>query len=578
MRWHSRGRRPWVRTRRQDEDAPPGPARSAWLELQRLVGNRFMQRLLARGDPSTRAPAVDDGSALGPSERAELEPALGENLADVRLHDDSETRRAAGRLGAAAFSAGRDIYLGGGVATESQADGSRRRVIAHEAIHVLQRRRAGASSTSRPLTEPHEASEREAASGSAQAMAGQRVAVSAAPSGVIARQPAPPTAKGSTSAWPGLEPPYVPPPTHVFEDPAGGTPAGARRILDQYAKLDPPVRRMAFDYSYPRGSVTKVLKALPAADAAAAYRDTLIEILRWVEEAETRTASGTSDDQMAQTEATWEQARQQAAAQKALGRKPTPAEVDQQRQGVQEHHSFHHPAVKTRWEKLTKIKQAEWTVAADQAISAIVAYAGTAHPELKLIAADFKHAFHEIDKNSPGALAQAGQAGGRRVVEIGFEFVDAVKVKPAYALSTAVHELRGHAEFDSPGDRTWQLGLYRKAAAKMPGYASSEKSELASFGYHESEIYSLLRELPYWTPVADTDKKVAHLNPDPKSLVVGQIEEIASEWEPTLLVALLRGFLKRLSVDPRIEASALAAFKNAIKAALSAADAAQVLK
>jgi hypothetical protein len=580
MRRSARARRHTEHERHANASPSDALAQSPWLELQRLLGNRFVQRFLGRGDREDRAyddDAADRGRSLEGRERAELESTVGEDLGDVRVHEGPDTHEAARALDATAFSTGKHIHLGAEASRTAPDERARGRTLAHEAIHVLQRRRARLTPPRRPVTEPGEPAEREATSAAA-SQAGQRPTVSAVPSGIIARQPTPPTAKGTTSEWPGLERDVGPPPTHVFEHPQGNTPAGARRVLDQYNALTPGVRTMAFDYSYPRGSVAKVLKALPAADAEGTYREVVTEILRRVEEAETRIASGKTDEQMADVEAAWEHARYKAAAARKLGHAPTDAEIEQMRREAQSRRSFHHPAVKTRWEKLSTAKKAEWTADADKAIAALVAHAASAHPSLKLTAADFKHAFHEIDKNSPGAFAQAGESGGRPVVEIGFEFVEAVKVDPAYALSTVVHELRGHREFDSPGGDTWQLTLYRKAARKIPGYTADPTAEAASYGYHASEIYSLLRELPYWTPVAAKHKKFEHLNPDPKTLIAAQLTEIMAEWEPALAVTLVRALYRRFSLDPRLDASALQAFKDAIKAKFSAADAAQILK
>jgi hypothetical protein len=168
---------------------------------------------------------------------------------------------------------------------------------------------------------------------------------------------------------------------------------------------------------------------------------------------------------------------------------------------------------------------------------------------------------------------------GKRIAAVGFKFVDAVEVNPAYVLSTVVHELSGHVEFNDPGQVAgYQQALFLKAAAKIPGYQSDPTNERASYGYHESEIYSLLRELPYWTPVSDKDKAVRRLNPDPKKLAGNQIDEIKDEWEPTLAVALMRGLFKRFSLDPRIEKMALAAFAGIIKAKFTDTEAKEILK
>src|SRR5262249_37614230 len=145
-----------------------------------------------------------------------------------------------------------------------------------------------------------------------------------------------------------------------------------------------------------------------------------------------------------------------------------------------------------------------------------------------------------------------------------FEFVEAVEVNPAYALSTVVHEIWGHPEFNTPGGN-YQLALWQKASKKIPGYTPDPGAEWRSFQYHETENYSLLRELPYCAAVSAKDAKFERLNPDPKKLVNNQIDNIEREWEPSLLAALLHGFYKRIALDPRIEKSALTAFENIIK-------------
>ncbi|MBD1848164.1 DUF4157 domain-containing protein [Cyanobacteria bacterium FACHB-63] len=364
----------------------------------------------------------------------------------------------------------------------------------------------------------------------------------------------------------------------IFADPALSTPAGAKKVLDAYQKLSPADRRTAFDFAYPKGAITAVLKALPAADAAGTYKDALQELLQWVEEFETRASSGKTDEQMAALEAKFVyDENKKAAEQKTGGAPATAAQIEEARKASESEKSFHHPMAKTRWEKLSPTEQIKWTDRGNKAIKAIVDYTAKTHPELKLTASNLKLAFHEIDQNAPGAFAQAGGPG---IAEVGFEFVEAVEVNPAYALSTVVHELFGHPEFDSRTGN-YQLTLFQQAGAKIPGYTSDPAQEGASYGYHTSEIYSLLRELPYWTQTSTKDaakhKKVAGSNYDPREAVGWQIDQIKAEWEPSLAVNLMRGLYKRFSQDPRIEKIALDAFAEVIRKKFSSAEATNIL-
>ena len=158
-----------------------------------------------------------------------------------------------------------------------------------------------------------------------------------------------------------------------------------------------------------------------------------------------------------------------------------------------------------------------------------------------------------------------------------------VTVNPAYAMSTVVHELYGHPEFDSASN--YQLTLFQLASKSIPGYISDPTTEATSYGYHESEIYSLMRELPYWTGVSATDKAdkkkqgaaVATADYDPRNAIGWELDDIISEWEPGVLKALVHGLYKRMQMDPRIQPMALTALEDQIKTKFSA-DAATILK
>lgn len=72
------------------------------------------------------------GRPLPQSERDFLAPRFGVPFRDVRIHDQPTDRAAAARIGARAFTLGRDVWLGPGERVDD------RRLMAHELTHVLQ--------------------------------------------------------------------------------------------------------------------------------------------------------------------------------------------------------------------------------------------------------------------------------------------------------------------------------------------------------------------------------------------------------------------------------------------------------
>ncbi|MGO4883326.1 MAG: DUF4157 domain-containing protein [Bryobacteraceae bacterium] len=77
-------------------------------------------------------PTADAGLPLSPDFRERVEPSLGADLSQVRVHGAPGDRQMAQSLGAKAFTHGRDIWLG---PSESPAD---LKLMAHEAAHVVQ--------------------------------------------------------------------------------------------------------------------------------------------------------------------------------------------------------------------------------------------------------------------------------------------------------------------------------------------------------------------------------------------------------------------------------------------------------
>lgn len=534
--WLFRSRYRQPREAAEDDTAARSSDADRILELQRAVGNRAVGRLL-------------EGQSSEVPFRPRMEAAFGENFGSVRAY----LGRAG--LGVSAATHGEEIAF-----ASSDPDP---RLVAHELTHVVQARRYGEAPADRAVSHPYDGAEREAHSAAERAAAGGPVEIGSAPSAAVSLEPTPPLAHGSTMDWPPKTP-DLPPSMTVFEKPeASADAAGARKALDEYGKMAPGNRKAAFDKSFKTGALAKVLAVLPATDAAETYRPQVRELLGWMEEAdqaqarqflrrveeeETRKSSGKTDEEM-------------ATAQAKFITVPAKTKVLEG--------TAYKPAVKTRWEMLSADKQADWTKRGNAAIAKLVDLATKSYPELKLTTARLQLGFKEIDQVAEGALAYSDTSGPQSVAVVGFEFVTAVEADAAYALSTIVHEVFGHPEFDQPGTPGYQLALWRKATPKVPGYATPGATEEASVGYHESEIYSLLRELPYWTAVPASVKGVD--NPDPKALVEYQIDQMIKEWDPAVLSALMHGLYRRFALDPKITAASLAALEAILKKKFPAA-------
>jgi hypothetical protein len=82
------------------------------------------------------------GQPLSEGMRQEMEPGLGTDLSNVRVHDNSDDKADADRLNAKAFTHGSDIWIG---SAGSAAD---RRLMAHELTHTVQQGAARPEGTS----------------------------------------------------------------------------------------------------------------------------------------------------------------------------------------------------------------------------------------------------------------------------------------------------------------------------------------------------------------------------------------------------------------------------------------------
>lgn len=148
-----------------EEDVPPAERAAA------SVGNQGFTVLAREGEgilAGSRAhPDIEAaigasrgrGRSLDPSIRARVAPRVGDQLDDVRVHDDAQAAGLAHAVSARAFTVGTDVFFGAGEHRPGTDDGDG--LMVHELTHVAQQRGA---STAGPLTvsEPGDATEREA--------------------------------------------------------------------------------------------------------------------------------------------------------------------------------------------------------------------------------------------------------------------------------------------------------------------------------------------------------------------------------------------------------------------------------
>lgn len=168
----------------------PTVRNTPWRALRQTLGNQGMQRVLRAGvvqpGPSSgrrearEAPAPvhevlrSPGQPLDPSIRHFMEPRLGADFREVRVHTDAEAAASAQLMGAQAYTVGQDVVFAAGKFSPATAEG--RALLAHELTHVRQDPRGSGGLTSGVVIgSPHAPAEGEAAAAAAGALRGATV-------------------------------------------------------------------------------------------------------------------------------------------------------------------------------------------------------------------------------------------------------------------------------------------------------------------------------------------------------------------------------------------------------------------
>lgn len=523
----------------------PGGAESSRVPPEQIPGvsasTAEKLRTLGEGDPVPQSAR----SLLGPNAASDLD--------DVRLHSGPQAARAARDAGAPAFTVGQDMIFGSGEFRPGTVMGDA--LLAHELAHTVHQRDAGSVTG----TTTSQALETEADRSAARVVAERWGA-----------------AKDhlwdmGTMAMPrlrsGLQLSRCTPPTAALDKPGPLGASDARKILDHFASSSPAEQRAIFKKYYTPGGIERVLTAIPPEEAADKYRAPIQTLLRWAEEETTRKAAGLSDAAIGKAQAKWMEAeakKRAAAAKPKAAPPPTVAEVEAERVKEVKVTSIS-KAVGSTWAGMSPVQKAKWNSDATAAIKKFVAWAAKHHPKLGLKVPQIRFDYDAVEKRGSGVLAFG--KSGKAVV--GKSWVEAVQAGEAYGLSIIVHELMGHPEYGPYGGE-YHLELYDKAMVGFPGYAKpaagspARTTELDSYAYQETEIYSLLRSLPYHTKVSAKDKVAGIREADPASIIPVRVALMKRQWAPSILPALYKGMYERYRLDPRITKAALKVFVDAV--------------
>lgn len=117
-----------------------GQAPSVRVDRERQYVARSLDGRAAPGHGDATIP-TGGGEPLGKDVRARMEPKLGADLSDVRVHRSGESADAAQGLNAKAFTVGHDVHFGSGNYQPGSKEGDR--LLAHELTHVVQGKRSG---------------------------------------------------------------------------------------------------------------------------------------------------------------------------------------------------------------------------------------------------------------------------------------------------------------------------------------------------------------------------------------------------------------------------------------------------
>jgi hypothetical protein len=211
------------------------------LALQRSIGNRAVQRLLARradrlgsrdangvadgAETVVARAASSSGEALPDDVRGRFEGAIGEDLSGVRVHTGNESADAAEAVGARAYTVGQDIHFSAGAFAPSDPAGLH--LLAHEVAHTVQQRGSTPARQSKlEVSTPGDPAEVEAERAADSIVAGAASSIGDATARVHRDTPPAADPQPTATPTPAVDPASTNPPATTPPGPAATTPPG----------------------------------------------------------------------------------------------------------------------------------------------------------------------------------------------------------------------------------------------------------------------------------------------------------------------------------------------------------------
>jgi hypothetical protein len=513
--------------------------------VQSEVGNHALAGLLSgspagKGDPLPAVVADDLGARLAT------------DLSGVRVHTDDAAAATAFRLGAAAYTVGTDIVFAPG--RYQPHTGAGRRLLAHELAHVLQ------------LIGPQTAAPSAGTDDHAAERSADRVADAA-----LAGRPLPAVAAGP---GPALRMQPQPDPFDVLR--AGRTPSAgqAEDMLRHYATLATDQRDAVIRAFHHVGVVDSPLRRWLAAvprTSLRTYRAVLMDIGQRVDQYGAEQFSGKTLTELGAAEAKFlvaqaeQDARKEAADDAKKEGRSAPATVSEadiarvHARTTEAASPVRPPEPETAWDRAKKADgEAVWRARAAKAIAAVVEACRRIAPELGITASNLNFAPERTDGRGKNVFALSGDP-----LTVGLSFVETAEADPDYVVSVVVHEISGHPDY-GPSHRGYAARIFEEAHRQAPqlGETWNFGSEHI-FAYPGTESYAALREVPYYRPLSEDDRKrgLGRSIPPERNLAekLGLIKKF---YPPGVAEAVVQGLYERYRTDPRIADEALALFES----------------
>jgi len=311
------------------------------------------------------------------------------------------------------------------------------------------------------------------------------------------------------------------------------TPFGAMLAIERYELASDP--QAWFDRWYPHGQIPALLRALPgsASPGGGGYQHRIRDLLQRLQRHEADSAAAevglTDHEGMVDAEAAHLRANPDVVA--------------------REHNDTYENN-----QPLDASVAAQQNARIQAAIPGFVDYMTRHHPEIGFTTARIRADAARC--HQMGSMAFVEQPASIAVV--GVRFAELCEANPAYAVPTIVHELYGHNEYGDSGAPETEAGqeLYEEARSRpgMPASLTAANGE-GSFGYIETEIYSLLREVDYYTPTAEADRgrPGVHTNYSPREGIESRLLAARRLYDERVATAQLRGLYRRLRADPHFQ-------------------------